>query len=738
MPLPRALLAAFACVSLSAAEVTDGWFPFAPEAPEGPTVIGMETWLDAPAGSRGPVRMDGARFVLGDGTPIRFWGVNLGNNDCAPEPADGARWAAFRARYGVNAVRLHKFIAPGNGIGDPQDSTRYTDEGLARFDRFTHELRSRGIYYGFSWVFEHSVRPADRARLRAYDELVAAGGDTHRLAVFIAEDVQDLRIEMLRTLLRHRNPHTGLTYAEDPALAFVELHNEDSIFFYTFQAFNQLDRLPTYRRLFNERFSRWLEAKYGDEAGLRAAWGARAFDVYETRDESLARRNIQVQGNPWFASPQGLAQARTDGTLRRVLDNAEFLHHVQGTFYRRFRDAIVAEGYRGPIVGSCWTTPAGVPQYYNLHNDWEVGLIDRHAYFGGMDGWRPRPGPFEAGAQLDRPGSGTLSSALLQTADRPFAMSEWTTVFPNPWVAESPSIVAVYGMGLQGWDASYHFASHIREYNGRPWARTVNDPRLWVVDTPHQLGLYPALARLVHRGDVAEGPVVSTRRVSLAELRDGGPPWMEREEIRQSWDFKEYGGAVPAAVLAHGRAVVEFTDEPAPSDFPDLGAIVRDGLVRSATGELAWQGAEGGRRGFFSVDTAGTKAVVGFAGGRDFTLGDVRLRFENPFATVFLTSLERDATIARAKSLLLVTMARVHNTSMRYADTGDELLEVGTGPMLLEPVRATVALAGRRIAQVHILDHDGRRTGRTVPVTDGTFTVDGAATRAFYYEVELR
>ena len=34
-------------------------------------------------------------------------------------------------------------------------------------------------------------------------------------------------------LLKHRNPHTGLTYAEDPAIAFVEIINEQSILFYT-------------------------------------------------------------------------------------------------------------------------------------------------------------------------------------------------------------------------------------------------------------------------------------------------------------------------------------------------------------------------------------------------------------------------------------------------------------------------------------------------------------------------
>ena len=36
----------------------------------------------------------------------------------------------------------------------------------------------------------------------------------------------ELQKEFARTLLTHRNTVTGLTYAEDPAVAFVEINNE--------------------------------------------------------------------------------------------------------------------------------------------------------------------------------------------------------------------------------------------------------------------------------------------------------------------------------------------------------------------------------------------------------------------------------------------------------------------------------------------------------------------------------
>jgi hypothetical protein len=722
-----------------AAEDTSDWFEFRPADDAGPSVIGMRDWLDDSAGAHGAVRLVNDHFRFEDGTPVKFWGVNLGNMDCAPEKEHGARWAAWHAKYGVNCVRLHKFIEPGQqGIGDPQDSTKFEPQALDRLDYFVSQMKKNGIYYGFSWVFGHRARPADKDRLVAYDEIMAAGGGTSRVPVFIGEDIQKLRITMMVNLLNHRNPYTGLTYGEDPALAFIEFHNEDSIFFYTFGGYNDMSKMPTYKKAFNARFSAWLKQKYGSHQGLVAAWGEQAMDAFEIKGEHLDKANIMVQGNPWFASPEGLAQARETGTRQRLLDTAAFLHHAQGSFYRNFRDAIRDVGYDGPLVGSCWATPSGVPQYYNLHNDYEVGLIDRHAYFGkGTHGWRPQPGEFGNDSQLDRPGSGILSSGLLQVVDRPFAISEWTTVFPNEWVLESSAIFAAYGMGLQGWDASYHFASHTRSYGDGMFASRTCDPRLWVVDVPHQIGLYPVLARMIYRGDVQEGEIISTRRVSLGELAEGNPDWIQKETIKQSWDFKEYGGAVSSAALAAGRVVVEFGDAPAKSDIPDMDRYVKNGAIRSVTGELEWHGATDAQRGYFTIDTAGTKALVGFAPRRAVALGNVSFRTENPFAGIFLTSLGRDRNLADDKRLLLLAMARVRNTDMEIDGDKGVLTKVGKTPMIMEPVKASVTIDGRRIKSVRILDHDGRRTDRTLPVRSSTFGIDGARDRAFYYEIEV-
>ena len=689
------------------------WFAFTPTSDPGPTVIGMTDWLEKPAGKHGGVRMAGGHFQTEDGTPIKFWGTNLSyGGGCAPKKQDAEVTAARFARYGVSGVRLHKFSYPKNkmGIGELDDATKMTPDGLDRLDYFASQLKGNGVYFGWSHTYGFHVCPGNRGRLVAYDEIANnLKGNTYGFINF-AEDVQDLMIEMVVGLLKHKNPHTGLTYAEEPALSFIELQNEDDIFFYTSE--KAFGACPTYKKLFMARFCDWLKARYGSEDGLKKAWaGALA------AGESLAAKNILPQTNPWFFGDDHLP-AQKGGARQRLIDTAAWLHELQNKFYGHFVKAIRDAGYKGPICGSPWQAPSMLPHYYNLRSDYLAGYIDRHNYFGGR----------LANSMLAKPGSGYFSSGLQQTIDRPFGLSEWITVYPSLYSAEGPAIIAAYGMGLQGWDASYEFQS---QPSGRMSDRAGWPPwGVWEADTPTQLGQYPALARMVLRGDVKESPVLSVRRVSPDELATG--TFTFSDKVVQQGDVKSFGGSVPAEALAAGRVVVEFTDKPQPSTFIDMAKYRQGTAIASATGQLVW---DTGEQGYFTVNTAGTKAVVGFAGGKTLALGDVTVSVACPYASIFLTALERGATLATAKSALVSAVARSANSGFTYFALDSKTIDNGKAPILLEPVKATIALSGRKVQAVNILDHDGRRTGKTLPVQNGAFTIDGAKDKTLYYEV---
>ena len=116
----------------------------------------------------------------------------------------------------------------------------------------------------------------------------------------------------------------------------------------------------------------------------------------------------------------------------------------------------------------------------------------------------------------------------------------------------------------------------------------------------------------------------------------------------------------------------------------------------------------------------------------------MKIRLETPFALLFLTALERGEDLASGKRALISVMARQSNTGFSYFAPDNKVMNNGGPPILLEPVKATVTIARRTIAAVHVLDHDGRRTGRTLAVMDGRIMIDGAKDKAIYYEVVFR
>jgi hypothetical protein len=717
-------------LALSASPPAGDWFVFAPSNTTEPGRIGLADWLHRPAGKHGFVQMDGDRLVFADGTPLKLWGTNHGNQGVAPTPEEATRRAAWYAKMGLNAVRFHKFTWPvdgrhGNGLGDPHDSTRLDPALLDRMDHYHAKLRDHGIYVTWSHIFGHRPMPGDRGRLMAYDEIVTGpqehflGNSTYGV-VNLFEDMQALNIELTLNLLNHRNPYTGLRYADDPALAFIELQNEDNAWW---SAGQRIQSMPTYRALLARQFCAWLREKYGSHAGVVAAWGASGLE----RDEHLDRENIFPPPDRTRYQPAVIAASPAP---QRLIDSARFLHERQLDFYQRFAAAIRTTGYAGVIVGSCWKADDGLPHYYNLLADHAVGMIDRHNYFGS------RAHNLTAGQEVGRTGSmlaepnlGLLGIGLTQTSDRPFSFSEWTSKSPNEWVAEGPAVVAYYGLGLQDWDASFHFASSHAGFSSQ-----IISPNVYNTNSPTQVGLFPALARAVYRGDIRPGdPVMPRRRISEAALARGDIGFIET--TRTTGDENVLTGTIPATALAVGRVVLDIVEEAdwAPTPSADLTAWIEDdGTVRSNTGELFLQTRHGGS---FSVNAAATKALVGFTGGEPQALGDVTLTVQTPFAVIILTAREPDRDLNHTRSALLTVMARAQNSGQNYNAERTVLETVGTAPILLEGVTFTLAWPRLNGASIRVLDHDGLPTDRVVQANAGARQFNTAQDQALYYEI---
>ena len=684
----------------------------------------MSDWLDKPAGKHGFLQMKGKDFQFQDGTPVKFWGVNIAGDAPFSNVEKATEWIRFMAKYGINGVRFHKFTWNAT---DGIHSTQITNEKWKNLDYFSNSLRNAGIYYSWSHIYGHRVMKADSARLLAYQEVKETKfpwshlNSTTSSLVNFAEDLQALNIELTVNMLNHLNLYTGKRYADDPALTFIELQNEDNIYWSAIEV--TLKQTPTYRALLCKKFSRWLQNKYKTQEALNEAWNNQGIDA----NESLELQNIYPHPNhSLFSDEYEKAIKENRSVPAYIADRAAFLYEEQLAFYNKFSAAIRATGYKGIIVGSCWQAGSGITHFFNLHTDYVTGAIDRHNYSGGGKGHSLKPGKFDNRAMVSQPGSGLFSTGFQQVADRPFQISEWMNLIPTEWTAESSPIIAAYGMGLQGWDASYAFAMDYTQFTN-----TIQSGEVYNVTSPTQLALYPALAAMVYRGDVKEGDVVANRNVNLIDLKQGKLNFLEK--TTQQYDVKRFEASVPLEALAIGRVTISFDESVATKeiDFSRYWNKKANETV-STTSQLKWNYSG---KGYFTINTPGSKGLVGFAANQQQTLGSIKLRTTTDFAVILISSLEKDKSIDDAKTILITTVARAQNTGMKFNAERTELLNVGTSPILLEPVAIDLQLDAKRKGIVYVLDHTGNRTGKTIPIMNGRLVLDGAVHKAIYYEI---
>jgi hypothetical protein len=713
---------------------TSGWLKFASQqefAPGSP--IGAEEWLDTPAGSHGYVQVKGDRFVCEDGTEIKFWGTNIAYARMAVEPEVAEQWADKFAKYGVNLVRLHKFTgnAGWDGLMSQEDALDFDEPRCRQFDDIHAKFRQRGIYTGWSPIFALKFHESYRSRLIAYDELLQrpAGGmfgkTLYPFSTF-APDVQDLYIELIVKWLDRKNTVTGLRYADDPALAYVELHNEADIFFY---GTGKLVRnFPTYTKMMEQRFCQWLAKKYANDDALRAAWGN---DL--ARDESIAEQNIFP-----FPNYQGQMPAP-----RRVADSYAFLYEFQTEFYQRAVAAIRKTGYRGAIVGGCWQASDMYGHLLNVASDREVGFIDRHNYFKGE-----RP-------MITLPGSALLSAGMQQVGDRPFGLSEWAG--GHVFAAECQPILGLIGLGLQGWDLSAQFASSnsilLPDNEGG-----INGN----FDEFRSTAQHPFIARFLYGGGLREGGQVASRRISFQELYSGKIGFEERFSLLGGANLKTFSGSVPNEALGAGRVTIDFVDEPAEKAV-DMSALSdywdKDRkILRANNGQIVW---DYSGRGFLTVDTPPALTVIGFGANINHEFSTATIRYDNPFANVYVAARKPGQSLAEAEQIVILMLARTCNEGDLLDETSMQMLQrqpreiPGRSPaeknrylfdhprLLIEPVRGTIAFKRTEPCRVYALDHDGRMPANPAPVPvtaiEGSqrVTLDGAKTNTMYYLVEF-
>jgi len=291
------------------------------------------------AGEHGFIKLsaDGADFVRGDGEPIRFWAVNTAIWS-AEDPQLMADHARFLAKRGVNMVRWHGNITP------KKDGARMTDfdaEAREQLWRGVAAFKKEGIYVTASPYWANSCTPQPRWPVPR-----RGGKDMHAL-LFFDPDLQNAYKSWLRAIYEPVNPYTGVALKDEPAIAVIQIQNEDSLLFWTINNLKGED-LDVASRKFGE----WLAKKYGSLAAAQQAWqGARV------QGDDPGRGLMRFYDIWEMTQPQ---QAGS-GKDRRLSDQLQFWTETMYEFNREIERFLREEiGCRQLINAGNWKTADAV------------------------------------------------------------------------------------------------------------------------------------------------------------------------------------------------------------------------------------------------------------------------------------------------------------------------------------------------------------------------------------------
>ena len=468
-----AAMAAVAICTLNAAE-GGGRFPFAVSYGDATNATSVAHLLDAPAGRHGFVRVKGSEFVTDVG-PIRFNGTNLTGPANFPEHDVADRLAARFARLGVNCVRLHFMDTWYSNFMDTRrqcildDDTktqrRLSPAQLDKLDYMIAAFKKRGIYVNMNL---HVGRTLDER-----DGVPKGSPWANKTVGQFYPRCAELQREYARDLLTHVNKYTGNAYTDEPAVAMIEISNEDRGLVITRRNMGIKRLAKPFQDELQKQWNEWLKKKY------------------PANESGYANGKAPLLNNFPKASQQ----------FRKDFD--AFLWDSELAYWKGMRDYIRETlKAKQPVSG----TQAG-SVYSPLDIQRKLDYVDAHAYFhhpsGKGRGWVVKnvTNEWVAGGESLVHGLSTLTNLETRShaPEKPFTVSEYSHPFPSPFTGEGQPLACAYGRTM-GWNGifqySYNHFPEAFEPEGMPWCifDALATPSVWV----HS----PACAAMLVRGDL--------------------------------------------------------------------------------------------------------------------------------------------------------------------------------------------------------------------------------------------
>jgi hypothetical protein len=571
-----------------------------------------------------------------------------------------AAWAEELARFGINCVRFHfldrttRQRPQGLIDGDRDDTLIMDPDRLDRLDFFIAELKKRGIYSDLNLNVGRTYKAGDG--VPGHDLIGVAKGMT-----YFGDRLLELQRDYARQLLTHFNPYTGTEYRNEPAVAIVEIVNENSILEFWMRNWlrgqltttndlrYQLDLTPDYEQKLTGQFNDWLAQNRTPRQlkRLRAQAG-----VADNRIVPRLRRE-EFGGAP----------------NERFHAEAEFYSHMETAYFRDMHKFLKETlGVKSLIVGNAdhtyWTP--GTPQ---LRSTALMDIVDAHVYWQHPSIWGARNTPM-----VNDPLHSTVVKLTRSAfAGKPFTVSEVNHPNPNEYACEMIPILAAYA-AFQDWDGIFFYTF---EPKISDWQTFVTDPFDITLD-PVKMVQMQVGSLLFVRADVKPALKTELRSYSKAQINES----MRLPESERPYFTPGFPLSLP---LRHGSRVKCLDCEPTKRfNSIDQNPIVSD------TGELEWHvSAEQG--GLVKIDTKRTQALIGFVGANGKRTSQLSADVKNDFCAITVSSLD-DRPLSRSETMLLTACSRWQNSNTKWNERHTLWTEYGEGPTLIEPVKGWVTL----------------------------------------------
>lgn len=629
------------------------------------SVLDFSFLLDKPAGKYGFVRNVNGEFQFEKrpGKPARFFGANICFTANFMEKKFVDRMTDEFAATGYNIIRLHHYDRAVVARKN-RTSTSLDPAMIDKMDYLLASCKERGIYVTLDLFI---YRRLEKGEIPEFPDHEVDYVEFKALA-FVNENAMKNFETFSANLMNHVNPYTKLAWKDDPAIVTISLINEDTLSATYY-------RYDFIRQIYDRKFEEYVKAN--------------RLTLNEDNRRQLFERFLNETYSRGY---QRMSKFLRSIGVKALLTDQNYITNISATVLRDQQDFVDNHFYWGhpQFLGGNWKLPAAV------ETSSAAG-----AYAGGISGMFPS-----------------------RIFGKPFTITEWDYVNPNPFNVEGSFLVGAYS-ALQNYGGLCRFAyAHssdrvTRDQSAIGFFDVSNDPLRILSERAGTLFFL--------RGDVKSSEVCFPYLLNRNYLDIPGHPANHPQIINRLGLIGRTGTIFDAGKSPEGTRAL-FTSVPfqGKSRYPVINTsggignllqqLLQQKIISSAnydpatlrftssTGELeitrktrTFRAVTPRSEGF--VAPAQTRLAGKFA---EIVNG-------NTFSAILVAAVD-DRPLAGSDRILILHLTDVKNTGMKFTGQDMSVLQSwGTLPQLMRRGEAEITLAARPGMKLYACGFDGSR-----------------------------